>query len=213
MPKTGMWRAWAILYALIIVYVSTVLGPLGFHYVPISLDQAWSSFLSISYYEDGAGQRPDWIANLLMLLPLGFLLCATFRSTLGSRVGLLAPVLAMGVGLTFILAVKFAQLWFPPRTVSLNYIIAQAAGYAIGVGLFLMWQSQFARFAQKWFDDHGGAFNHPIGRLLRRVGSFYPFYLLTSLSAPANCMNACRRCRIFCSRSRARQDLLECVSP
>jgi VanZ like family len=157
MPRTGVWSGWAFLYALSIVYVSTVLGPLGFHYVPLSLDRAWVSFLSTSYFENGADQRPDWIANLLMLLPLGFLLCGAFQSRRGDRVGLLAPVLAMAVGLTFVLAVKFAQLWFPPRTVSLNYIIAQSAGCVAGVGLFLISHGHFSGFAKRWFGDRGGA--------------------------------------------------------
>jgi len=37
----------------------------------------------------------------------------------------------------FVLAVKFAQLYFPPRTVSLDYIMAQCIGALIGLGLFI----------------------------------------------------------------------------
>jgi hypothetical protein len=53
---------------------------------------------------------------------------------LGAR--LLGTAFALLVSLVFVLAVKYAQLFFPPRTVSLNYIIAQSIGATLGVGLF-----------------------------------------------------------------------------
>ena len=42
----------------------------------------------------------------------------------------------MSCCLIFVLAIKYLQLFFPPRTVTLNYIEAQSLGSLFGVGLF-----------------------------------------------------------------------------
>src|SRR5580692_10536249 len=70
--------AWLFLYALIVVYGSLVLGPLGFHFVPRDPAAAWQTFLATSFFDTGSDQRPDWIANLLMMVPFGLLATGTF---------------------------------------------------------------------------------------------------------------------------------------
>src|ERR1700727_3241539 len=77
------------------------------------------------------------MGNFLMLGPLGWLLAATFsprfetRRALSATAALSVFILCVG----FILAVKWAQLFFPPRTVTLNYVIAQSIGAAAGIML------------------------------------------------------------------------------
>src|SRR5579871_3853197 len=122
----------AALYAAFVVYGSLVLGPEGLHFVPRDPAYAWQRFLNTSIIENGSDQRPDWIANLLLLVPLGFLLQGALASgrTTGRRI--FGSLIALLLGLTFVLAVKYAQLFFPPRTVTLNYIIAQSIGVVAG---------------------------------------------------------------------------------
>jgi VanZ family protein len=127
---------WLLLYALIVVYSSLVLGPLGFHFVPRDPAGAWHAFLATRFFDTGSDQRPDWIANLLMMVPFGLLVTGTFGAARGLGARLLGTAFALLVSLVFVLAVKYAQLFFPPRTVSLNYIIAQSIGATLGVGLF-----------------------------------------------------------------------------
>ena len=151
---------WLLLYALIVVYSSLVLGPLGFHFVPRDPAAAWHAFLTTRFFDTGSDQRPDWIANLLMMVPFGLLATGTFGAASGPGAPVLGParmlgplrvfgprrmlrparvfgtVLALLLSLGFVLAVKYAQLFFPPRTVSLNYIVAQSIGATLGVGLF-----------------------------------------------------------------------------
>jgi VanZ family protein len=127
---------WLLLYALIVVYSSLVLGPLGFHFVPQDPAGAWHAFLATRFFDTGSDQRPDWIANLLMMVPFGLLVTGTFGAARGLGARLLGTAFALLVSLVFVLAVKYAQLFFPPRTVSLNYIIAQSLGATLSVGLF-----------------------------------------------------------------------------
>ena len=72
--RRGRFAVWAIAYALAIAYVSLVLGPTGFNFVPLDPDVAWRKLLATPYLITGSDQRPDWVANLLMLVPLGFVL-------------------------------------------------------------------------------------------------------------------------------------------
>ena len=65
--------AWALAYGLAIVYVSVVLGPGGVNFVPRDPEAAWHALMTTPYMATGSDQRPDWMANLLMLVPLGFL--------------------------------------------------------------------------------------------------------------------------------------------
>jgi VanZ family protein len=129
----------ACLHALLIVYASTVIGPMGLHFVPMDPEEALSRLLAVHIVDNGSDQRADWIGNLMMLAPLGFLLAGAFsRRRAGSRARLTIPgaACALIVSAAFILVVKYAQLFFPPRTVTLNYIIAQSSGAGVGVVLF-----------------------------------------------------------------------------
>lgn len=129
----------ASLYALLIVYASTIIGPLGPHFVPMDPAEALTRLLAVQLVDNGSDQRADWIGNLMMLVPLGFMLAGAFcRRVVPSRARLTIPgaAAALIVSAIFIVAVKYAQLYFPPRTVTLNYIIAQSTGALIGVALF-----------------------------------------------------------------------------
>jgi hypothetical protein len=47
-----------------------------FQLKPIPLGEAWARFEAIPYLNLGAQSRADWIANILLYLPLGFFLTA-----------------------------------------------------------------------------------------------------------------------------------------
>ena len=123
-------------YCLLIVYVSTVIGPVGIHFVPIDIHTAWHRFLAIGYDRDVV--RADWNSNLLMFLPLGVMSAGALWPQMSAWRRCLAAATAFSFCVAFVLAVKFVQLYFPPRTVSLDYIIAQSLGALIGVGVFIV---------------------------------------------------------------------------
>src|SRR5271157_163696 len=136
-PSGGRrYAAWTLLYAALVVYSSVVLSPVGLHYVPLDPAAAWQKFLATPLLDNGSDQRPDWNANLLLTIPLGFLLTGSLASARGTAWRVFGTIVALLLGLSFVLAVKYAQLFFPPRTVSLNYIIAQSIGVCAGALLF-----------------------------------------------------------------------------
>ena len=74
----GSFARWAIVYALAVAYSSLVVGPTGFHFVPLAPETAWHIFKATPYVVNGSDQRPDWTANLLLLVPLGWLATGAF---------------------------------------------------------------------------------------------------------------------------------------
>ena len=118
-----------LIYLAFVIYGSLV--PLDFHYRPFA--EAWQSFTNIPYLQLGVGSRADWVANILLFIPLTFLWSGLLWPARGlvMRVLIALCVIIAGVGLS--VAIEFTQLFFPPRTVSLNDIVAESIGAAVGV--------------------------------------------------------------------------------
>ena len=138
-------------YLLFVVYGSLV--PLEFHSRPV--ETAWRDFLATGYLVLGVESRADWVANILLYMPLAYLLSAAFAG--GTR-SALTRVIASGAAwvacAAVALAVEFAQLFFPPRTVSLNDIVAEFIGSGLGVGIWLKWGDALERLW--WQMQRGG---------------------------------------------------------
>lgn len=117
------------------------------NYRPLAWEDAVSRFQQIRYLSLGPGRRADWVANILLFVPISFFGLAFVTSVLRSRVGriLAAPVvLALCVALS--VALEFTQLWFPPRTVSQNDIVAEVIGSIVGASLWLFIGSAMSRW-------------------------------------------------------------------
>lgn len=134
--NTGMHRStaaplvcWWVGYLAFVVYGSLV--PLD--YRPIPWEQAWTSFQNIRLLNVGAEGRADWVANGVLYLPVGFLTACVFS---GRRRHHLTAVLgAVLFASALAVTVEFSQLAFPPRTVSLNDLLAEFIGSGVGAGL------------------------------------------------------------------------------
>jgi glycopeptide antibiotics resistance protein len=120
---------WLLLaYLLFVIYGSLV--PLDFK--PRPLAEALAAFAAIPFLDLGIGSRADWVANLLLFIPLAFLatqLAAELRSPLAR---LLAHILIVTGAAALAIGIEFTQLFFPPRTVSQNDILAEGLGGLIG---------------------------------------------------------------------------------
>ena len=148
--------ALAALYASAMVYMSLVLGPTGFHYVPMGLGDAWDKFLAVRFVSHGSNERPDWIANMLMPVPLTFLINSTFGMGIITGRRTAGIVVTLAAGFLFVLAIKYAQLFFPPRTVTLNYITAQLIGVVLGVIAFQVSHTRLYPRLLGQFEDGDG---------------------------------------------------------
>ncbi len=137
------WRLAALCaaYAVLILYSSTLIGPSGVNFVARNPIEAFRVFLTTPYVSHGSDQRADWIGNLLMLVPFGFLVAAWLWP---KRRMLLVPaaVGTISICLLTILTIKYLQLFFPPRTVTLNYILAQTLGSVVGCAGYAVWHQR-----------------------------------------------------------------------
>lgn len=115
-------------YLLFVVYGSLV--PLEF--VAIPLDEAWRRFEQMPFLALGVDSRADWVANGVLYLPLAFLVTRVLQAALRPWPWV-AAALALAASWAVALGVEFAQVYFPARTVSLNDVMAEAIGSAIGV--------------------------------------------------------------------------------
>lgn len=127
----GLLRWLLAAYALFVVYGSLV--PLNFH--PLPLAEAWQHFVDAPFLLLGIGSRADWVANLLLFVPLAFLARAVLPAPAGPLGALLLPLGLWGGCTLLAAAIEFTQVFFPGRTVSLNDPLAESLGAAIGLGV------------------------------------------------------------------------------
>jgi len=140
-------------YMAFVIYGSLV--PLDFQ--PRPLSEALNSFSAIRYLDLGIGSRADWVANILLFVPLSFLLLGVFWPGQGIGVRLLVSLLVWVFCLTLSIGIEFAQLFFPPRTVSQNDILAEGIGSTIGIIVWWWKGSAFIEWINHWRALHGRA--------------------------------------------------------
>jgi VanZ family protein len=121
-----------VAFAALVAYLSFV----PFRYQPLGFDEALARFAGIPYLDLGAGSRADWVANILMFVPLGGLAAAFFVPHPRRRADFLAVIPSLLLGAAWALVLEFGQLYFPNRTVSINDIVAELIGTALGATLW-----------------------------------------------------------------------------
>lgn len=139
-------------YALFVVYGSLV--PLNFH--PIPLSEAWNRFVNAPFLMLGIGSRADWVANLLLFVPLAFLGRSVCRPTAG-QAGTAVLNLGLWSACTLLAAgIEFTQTYFPGRTVSLNDPLAESLGAAMGLALHRLAGRPMLQWLSGWWGTEAG---------------------------------------------------------
>jgi VanZ family protein len=123
-------------------------------YRPIPASEAWSRFENIRYLNLGIASRADWVANILLFIPLAYLWLGVIWprdvvARLVSSVAVFAGAAALSV------AIEFTQIFFPPRTVSINDIAAETLGAIIGVVLWGVSGQRLWAWVSEWRTTQG----------------------------------------------------------
>jgi VanZ family protein len=135
-----------IIYTIFVVYGSLV--PWQFN--SVSLSDAWYRFQNIEYLILGIASRADWVANILLFIPLAFLWLGTASLNQQVTGRCVSSVVVLIVSFLLCSVIEFTQLFFPPRTVSLNDIIAETFGAVIGVLAWWIFGKRFIAWLESW---------------------------------------------------------------
>ncbi|WKJ89438.1 VanZ family protein [Methylomonas montana] len=135
-----------IIYTAFVVYGSLV--PWQFRSLP--LNEAWSRFHNIQYLPYGVSTRSDWVANILLFIPLTFLWLTRIAGHWQFLGKIMATALILGVGFLLCSTIEFAQLFFPPRSPSLNDIVAESIGGVLGAAAWWFLGQRFANWLESW---------------------------------------------------------------
>lgn len=144
LPAAGGGRAFLafLAYLAFVVYGSL----LPFEYRDRTLDEALQQFAGIGYLNLGVTSRADWIANIVLYVPLAFLGCTWVAGMRGmGALRLLGVVLVALLCLSVAVSVEAVQIFFAPRTVSLNDLLAETLGTLGGIALWGLGRERIAR--------------------------------------------------------------------
>lgn len=136
----------SLVYTIFTIYGSLV--PLEYSYLP--LEEAFARFRQISFLDLGIGSRADWVANLLLFVPLTFLWTGALSHERSLLVRMLSSLFVVVGAALLSLCIEFTQLYFPQRTVSQNDILAEMLGGIIGMVAWGLAGQRFAHWLEGW---------------------------------------------------------------
>lgn len=146
-----VWLGWAALaYTGFVVYGSLV----PFDYRALPWKEAWAQFAAIPFLDLGIGSRADWVANLLLFIPLVFLWLGTLCAGRGAAARFVATAGVLPLAVALSVAIEFTQVFFPQRTVSQNDILAETIGGVLGAAAWWATGSRFLLWLQSWQRVH-----------------------------------------------------------
>jgi len=120
-----------IAFGLFVIYGSLV--PLRVQAVEI--DEARTRFAAAMLRPTSLHSRSDWIANVLLFIPLAFFAAGALAVD-RRRTRILLAVIPALTALSA--ALEFAQVWFPDRYVSLDDVVAETVGGGAGVATWIV---------------------------------------------------------------------------
>jgi glycopeptide antibiotics resistance protein len=114
---------------------------LPFHFAPMPLGDAFGKFWSVVRAPLMIGSRSDFATNVLLFIPLGYLLMGALTVDRPPFGRLATSVLVPFACALFSASIEFTQLYFPPRVTSAGDIVGETLGSVIGtVGWLLVGQ-------------------------------------------------------------------------
>jgi len=136
----------ALAFLLLTIYGSLI--PLNFQARPLA--EALSLFSQIAYFDPSElGPRGDWVVSVVLFAALSYLLMATRCVDRPWVTGLGWALLTVPCCVALSVAIEFVQIYFPPRTVSLNDIAVESLGGLAGALTWLACGQQVTRWLRR----------------------------------------------------------------
>lgn len=140
------WLVASIMYLGLVIYGSLV--PL--QYEPMEWSAAVAQFQEVPFLDLDISNRADWVANILLFMPLAFLCCGLLIGKEHGQARAVLTTLALIIVLSLLaMSIEFTQQWFPPRTVSQNDIVAETLGGLFGCVCWFLFGQQVHSWLQE----------------------------------------------------------------
>ncbi len=167
-------------YVAFVIYGSLV--PLQYKARP--WDEAVAAFQKIPFLKLGIESRADWVANGVLYVPVGMLTVLALRTLMPRLMHLLALPVALIFCTALAVGVEFTQLFFPPRTVSQNDLMAEVIGSIVGLVLVTKFSRWFASVIASMLQDSQRLFRLSLDAYVFAYFAFalFPFDFLLSAS-------------------------------
>jgi glycopeptide antibiotics resistance protein len=120
-----------------------------FHFRPLALSEAVSRFQAVCATPVRVESRSDWLANILLFIPLSFLWMAALCVDRPRWAGLIAALVVLPACAALSATIEFTQLFFPPRVSSLNDVVAESIGGVLGTLAWLAWGQRITGWARR----------------------------------------------------------------
>jgi VanZ family protein len=117
----------------------TVYGSLiPFQFQPRPLDEAVALFREMPAFQPSLLEpRGDWVVSVVQFLTLSYLAMAALSVDHTWDIGVGAAILVVPACVLLSLVLEFLQVYFPPRTVSVNDVVVESLGGLAGAGAWL----------------------------------------------------------------------------
>jgi VanZ family protein len=145
-------RLAAIGYALFVAYGCLI--PLRFY--PIPWEVSLERYEHILRLVPGRFSRSDWLANVLLFVPITFFWMAALWPGRRPLAASLRAALVWAAAVLFQMALEFGQVFVPGRSVSLQDVIAAMQGAAVGIVLWATAGGRVLSHVELW-DERRGA--------------------------------------------------------
>ena len=164
--RAYQWLAWAVIG--FTFYVSL----LPFRLEPLGLGLGWDLFSGAIATWPRRVPRTNFVANVLLFVPMGFGLCGARLAGGARRFSAGAAVMALLSGLAVSLGAEFLQVFAPGRVVSLADIVAQTAGCGVGI---LAWAACGPELTRWLRDTHAHGVHDRVRRALVAYAALWVF--------------------------------------
>jgi VanZ family protein len=126
-----------------------------FHYRPMAREEAIATYQRALIFQ-GFSSRSDLLANILLFIPLSYLLLAAISVDRPAWVSwtMVLPILLFCTGLSA--AIEFTQIFFPPRCPDINDIIGESIGAILGAALWLGFGRTITGWCRQVWSAHLG---------------------------------------------------------
>jgi glycopeptide antibiotics resistance protein len=122
--------------ALFFLAVATYGSLVPLNYTPVPWEEAVAKLRAARWESLASVGRTDFVANVLLFVPLGYLFMAALCVDRPRLVALPAAVLVLPLLCAFSVSIEFTQLWFPPRVMSVNDMVGETTGAVIGAAVW-----------------------------------------------------------------------------